>query len=283
MQSNILSTLFLLTALSLGANAVSSLAGTPVAVAAMPTPTPGSLTTDVLNLFNSLAANPAVASLGEAFINGIETDALNFALASPSAALSDIPGLFSILNAVVASESYLPTLTAVEGVLLGSLTAIVAADATKPAALASDVANLVGGIAANSVVGNLFASIGNSIETDAEAFAIASPSAVLADLSLLVSDVNPMIAMETFAPAFSTLEAAVQGALATIVSHDVPAITTGPTAGVSTFSTKGMNGTKTGAATASQTISTFKGAAGTTAVGTVGLLAAVGLAVVVLL
>ncbi|MCJ1392618.1 hypothetical protein MMC18_005488 [Xylographa bjoerkii] len=281
MQSTILKTLSLLATLSLGANAVSSPAGTPAAVAATPTPTPGSLATDVLNLFDSIGSNPAIASLGVDFISSIETDALNFAIASPSAVLADIPGLFSILNAVLASESYFQTLTAVEGAIAGALTTIVAADATNPAALASNVGVLVQAVATNTVVGNLFEAIGGSILTDAEAFALASPSAVLADVSLAVSEVNPIIKTESYAAAFSTLEAYVQGALASIVSQDVPRITTAPSAGVSSFITKGVNGTRTGAP--SPTISTFKGAAGSTTVGAMGLVAAVGLAVLALL
>ena len=181
-----------------------------------------------------------------------------------------------MLNAVVASETYFPALTSLEGALAGALTTIVAADATNPAALASDIGALVQAVATDTAVAGLFDAIGDSILTDAEAFALASPSAVLADVSLAVSDVDPIIATETYAPAFSSLEAAVQGALASIVSHDAPVGTAAPSAGVSSFVTKGVNGTMTGAP--SPTVSTFKGAAGSTAVGAVGLLAAMGLA-----
>ncbi|MCJ1378682.1 hypothetical protein MMC17_001781 [Xylographa soralifera] len=281
MQSTIFSTLSLLATLCLGANAVSFSAGTPVTVAATPTPASGSLANDVLNLFSNIASNPNVAALGIDFISGIETDAINFALASPSAVLAEIPGLFSVLNAVVASETYFPALTSLEGQIGGALTKIVAADATNPAALVSDVGNFAQAVATNTVVAGLFQAIGDSILTDGVAFALASPSAVLADLSLAVSDVNPIIATDSYAPAFSTLEAGVQGALASIVSNDVPMITAAPSAGVSSFITKGVNGTRTGAA--SPTISTFKGAAGSTTVGAVGLIAALGLVVLILL
>ncbi|MCJ1321545.1 hypothetical protein MMC15_006890 [Xylographa vitiligo] len=281
MQSTILSTLSLLATLSLGANAVTFSAGSPAAVAATPTSTPGSLANDVLNLFSNIASNPNAATLGIDFISSIETDAINYALANPSAILAEIPGLFSVLNAVVASETYFPALTSVEGAIGGALTAIVAADATNPAALASDIGNLVQAVATDTAVAGLFNAIGDSILTDGVAFALASPSAVLADVSLAVSDVNPIIATEPYAPAFSTLEAEVQGALASIVSHDAPMLTAAPSAGVSSFISKGVNGTKTGAP--SPTISTFKGAAGSTTVGAVGLAAALGLAILALL
>ncbi|MCJ1431638.1 hypothetical protein MMC27_000993 [Xylographa pallens] len=281
MHSTILSTLSLLATLRLGANAVSFSAGTPATVIATPTPTPGSLANDVLSLFSNIANNPNAATLGIDFISSIETDAINFALANPSAVLAEIPGLFSVLNAVVASETYFPALTSLEGALGGALTTIVVADATNPAALASDIGNLVQAVATDTAVAGLFQAIGESILTDAEAFALASPSAVLAAVSLAVSDVDPIIATEPYAPAFSTLEADVQGALASIVSHDAPVVTAAPTAGVSSFVTQGLNGTRTGAP--SPTVSTFKGAAGSTAVGAVGLLAAMGLAVLAVL
>ncbi|MCJ1282164.1 hypothetical protein MMC26_001487 [Xylographa opegraphella] len=281
MQPAILSTLSLLAPLCLLANAASLPAGTPAAVAATPTPTPNSLANDVLNLFSDIAANPTAASLGSAFLSSIETDALAFALASPSAILADIPGLFSALNGIVASEPYRPALTSLEGALDASLTALIAADATNTAALVSDVSDLVQAVATNTALDALFQTIGDSILSDAEAFALASPSAALADLSLAVGEINPIIATESYAGAFSTLEALVQSELASIVSHDGPMMTAAPSAGVSSFVTAGVNATMTGVP--GPTVSVFMGAAGSVDVGALGLVAAVGMAGLALL
>ncbi|MCJ1291001.1 hypothetical protein MMC34_002543 [Xylographa carneopallida] len=275
MKSLILATLSLLAPLCLGQETISVSTSTPATVAAMPTSTPGSLANDVLALFSNIASNPNAASLGSDFISSIQTDAVNYALAHPSALLGEIPGLFSVLNAVVATEIYFPALTSFEGAIGGALTTIVAADATNPAALASNVGVLVQAVATDTAVASLFHAIGESILTAGEAFALANPSAVLADVSLAVSDVNPLIATETYAPAFSTLEAVVQGELASIVSYDAPAGTGVPSAGVSSFVTQGLNGTRTGAP--SPTISTFQGAAGRMTVGAWAVVGAAGL------
>ncbi|MCJ1408441.1 hypothetical protein MMC19_002516 [Ptychographa xylographoides] len=260
------------------------MAGTPATVNAIPTPAPptGNLVADVESLFLSLGSNPAVATFGQAFISSIESDALSFALASPSAVLADIPGLLSALNPILASESYYPTLTAAEAIIASDLTSIVSADATNTAKLASDVVNFLGEVAANPTIEALGAALGSSIETDAINFALASPSAVLSDLALIVSDINPIVATESYAPFLSTLETQVLSQLSVIVSADSPKAT----GRVMTTTTSGLNmtGLATGSVTMpSQTIAPFKGAAGHLGVTAMSVVAAAGLCAMALL
>ncbi|MCJ1479184.1 hypothetical protein MMC13_007868 [Lambiella insularis] len=280
MQSTILSTLSVLVALSSAAPAP---AGMPAAVPAQPTANPSALVSDVGNLINGLATISGVGALINTFIDTIETDAVNYALASPSVLEAEVPPLVSAFNAIVASESYLPALTIAENIIESSLSKIAAADATNTAALASDALNLFNGAASIFISDGLVTAIVDSIKTDAVNFALASPAAILGDLNLIVSDFNPIVKTEAYAPAPSTLESNVLDALTTILAYDAPQSTGAAQAtgtGFASFTIKPANGT---GAVASQTILPFKGAAPTEGVKVMGVLAAVGLGALALL
>ena len=216
--------------------------------------------------------NPSVGTLIQNLLGAAETDAISYAIASPSAVLAEIPPLFQIFNSIVSTETYFPTLTAAEATLGAQLTSIVSADAGKPSALASDVVNWFQSVIQNPTYGALVNDIVGSIPTDARQFVVAYPSAALSDVELIVSDANPIVATETFAPALTTLETKIFGDLSSIIKADVPATTAKPSASLTIVP---FNST--------QTIAPFKGAAPTSGLEAMAVIGAAAVGVMAML
>ncbi|MCJ1252091.1 hypothetical protein MMC30_009329 [Trapelia coarctata] len=256
-------------------------AGTPVSAASTPTGTLVSLNSDPLlneiyNYYGTLATQSDIQTLYSSFISAVQTDIVNYAAASPTQVLAELPGLLSIMNPIFAQETpFYSQLLASETSIEAAITSIVSADQAEPTKMVGDLVSYMGALMAEPTFVSFINSFLTLLPTDAASYLAAQPSLILIDqLPLILSAANPIFTAEPFYASLTSVEAAAQAAMTSIVAHydatkwaSVTGTATMETATLATTlpasvlgnGTSGATGTKS--ASASVSIAPFKGEA----------------------